>query len=244
MCLGDLGLIDTAIFILCMLATLGTLAVISRDRYLAVTKPFWYRNHMTKSRAIKMSCLPWLISLVLILGHVFYDVYKFDSRYTRLVQDAVFLVYYCVCFIIIIFSHFGIYFKKPLPPIEAITEIQAVMMKREKKSAATIRWILLVLLFTFMPAFWWPIVLTMKGTDNFGPYRPYYFILYTVNGFMNPLLNFGRNKEMRKALRFIKLLSARATTTTATTITTTTTTTTTRITAKTVSIKYTSQNYS
>lgn len=99
---------------------------------------------------------------MLILGHVFHDVYKFDSRYTRLVQDAVFLVYYCACFIIIIFSHFGIYFKKPLPPIEAITEIQAVMMKREKKSAAIIRWILLVLLFTFMPAFWWPIVLTMK----------------------------------------------------------------------------------
>ena len=58
MCLGDLGLIETAIFILCMLATLGTLAVISRDRYLAVTKPLWYRNHESTSRAIKTSFIP------------------------------------------------------------------------------------------------------------------------------------------------------------------------------------------
>ena len=180
------------------LATLGTLAVISRDRYLAVTKPFWYRNHVTKSRAIKMSCIPWLISVVLILGHVFYVIYKFDSGFMSLVHGAAFLVYYCICFIIIIFSHLGIYFKKQ--PIDTIREIH-VVMKREKKLAATIRWILLVLLLTFMPAFWSPVVLTMKGVENFGAYRPYYFILYTVNGFLNPLLNFGRNKEMRRALR-------------------------------------------
>ena len=200
MCLGKAGPEERAMNVLSSLATLGTLAVISRDRYLAVTKPFWYRSHVTKSSAIKMSCLPWLISVVLTLGHVIYDVYKFDRGYTSFVQGVVFLVYYCICSIIIIFSHVGLYFKKPRLPIETITEIQGVM-KREKKSAATIRWILLVLLFTFMPAFWWPIVLSMKGTESFGPYRPFYSILYTVNGFVNPLLNFGRNKEMRRALR-------------------------------------------
>ena len=199
-CLPNLGYVDIITYLLCSGATLGTLAVISRDRYLAVTKPFWYRSHVTKSSAIKMSCLPWLISVVLTLGHVIYDVYKFDRGYTSFVQGVVFLVYYCICSIIIIFSHVGLYFKKPRLPIETITEIQGVM-KREKKSAATIRWILLVLLFTFMPAFWWPIVLSMKGTESFGPYRPFYSILYTVNGFVNPLLNFGRNKEMRRALR-------------------------------------------
>lgn len=66
LCLGDLGLIDTAVYILCMLATLGTLAVVSRDRYLAVTKPSWYHNHVTTSRAIKISCVPWIISVIII----------------------------------------------------------------------------------------------------------------------------------------------------------------------------------
>ena len=82
LCLANLGYIDINIYTLCTGATLGTLAVISRDRYLAVTKPFWYGNHVTESRAIKMSCLPWLISIVLILFHVFYD--EFDSGYTCL----------------------------------------------------------------------------------------------------------------------------------------------------------------
>ena len=48
MCLYHWDLGDTAMINLSSLATLGTLAVISRDRYLAVTKPWWYRNHVTK----------------------------------------------------------------------------------------------------------------------------------------------------------------------------------------------------
>ena len=75
-------------------------------------------------------------------------------------------MYYCVCFIIIIFSPLGIYFKKS--PTVGIGEIQAVI-KREKKSAATIRLILLVLLLTFLPALLCPIVLTVNGIKHFGP---------------------------------------------------------------------------
>ena len=197
MCLGDLGLIDTAIFILCMLATLGTLAVISRDRYLAVTKPWWYRYQVSTSRAIKMSCIPWLISVVLTFVHMVYFVYKIDSRYKRFVPTII-LVYYCICFTVIIFSHLGIYFKKP--PVVGIREMQAVM-RREKKSAATIRLILLVLLLTFLPALLWPIVLGLNGNEDVGPYRPFMLFLFIVDTVANPLLNFGRNKDMRKAIR-------------------------------------------
>ena len=118
-CLANMGLKYTIMYTLCTGATLGTLAVISRDRYLAVAKPFWCRNNVTKSRAIKMSCIPWLVSVV----------FEFDSGYTRLVHDAAFLVYYFIRFIIIIFSHFGIYFKKK--PIGAIRKIH-VEMEREK----------------------------------------------------------------------------------------------------------------
>ena len=197
MCLGYLGSRDTAVITLCSLTTLGTLAVISRDRYLAVTKPLWYRNHLSTSRAIKMSCVPWLISMVITLVHVIYFVFKFDGKYQPLVHTTS-LVYYCICFVIIIFSHLGIYFKKPL--IADIREIQAVM-KREKKTAATVRLILLVLLLTFLPAFLCPVVFVLKGEGNLGAYRPFYFILFTLNAFANPLLNFGRNKDMRRALR-------------------------------------------
>ena len=197
MCLGKARPKERAINVLSSLATLGTLAVISRDRYLAVTKPWWYRSHVNKSRAIKISCIPWIISVALTLVHIFYFVFKFEGGYKQLAHTIP-LVYYCVCFIIIVFSHLGIYFKKP--PAVGIGDIRAVI-NREKKSAATIRLILLVLLLTFLPALLWPIVLGLKGTDNVGPYRPFISFLFTLDTLVNPLLNFGRSKDMRRAVK-------------------------------------------
>lgn len=103
MCLGDLGLIDTAMYILCMLAILGTLAVINRDRYLSVTKAWRYGHHVTTSRAVKMCCIPWIISVIITLT-VCSVPYKFDGGFKHLVH-AISLAYYYICFIIIIFSH-------------------------------------------------------------------------------------------------------------------------------------------
>ena len=183
--------------VLSSLATPGTLAVISRDRYLAVTKPWWYRSHVNTSRAFKIFCTPWIISVALTLVHIVYFVFKFDGGYKQLAHTIP-LVYYCICFIIIIFSHLGIYFKKS-PTVE-ISEIQAVI-KREKKSAATIRLILPVLLLTFLPALLWPIVLGLKGIDNVGPYRPFISFLFTVDALVNPLLNSVRSKDMHRAVK-------------------------------------------
>ena len=128
---------------------------------------------------------------------VCYVPYEFDGGFKHLVH-TISLVYYLFCFIIIIFCHLGIYFKKT--PVVGIREMQAVM-KREKKSAATIRLILLVLLLTFLPALLWQIVLKLKGVENLEPYLPFTYLLFTLNTFVNPLLNFGRNKDMRRALR-------------------------------------------
>ena len=49
---------ETSIGILCYVATLSNMAMISRDRYQAMCSPHWYRTHSTRSRAIKAgSCL-------------------------------------------------------------------------------------------------------------------------------------------------------------------------------------------
>ena len=44
-------------------------------------------------------------------------------------------------------------------------------------------------------------LLFVKGFKNFLPFRPYYIIFIQLNGALNPLLNFGRSKKMRKAIR-------------------------------------------
>ena len=52
MCLEE-SLEKTCFGILCYLATLSNLAMVSRDRYLAMSRPMWYRN---SREAIKHTC--------------------------------------------------------------------------------------------------------------------------------------------------------------------------------------------
>ena len=186
---------SVAALALCNLATLGNLAVISRDRYLAVRKPMWYRSHVTKSRAIKTTCVPWLISLV--IAFVVYLSRKLEGGY-KVLGQIISLSSVLFCFFVIIFCYVSIYCKPTLP--QQFLHIRAIL-EREKRMANTVGLILLVLLLTFLPALLFPLVLYVKGVKYFQPYVPFYSFLLLLNGILNPLLNFGRNKDMRKALR-------------------------------------------
>ena len=101
--------VESAFSALCVQATLGNLAVISRDRYLAVRSPWWYRNHMTKSRAFKVVCIPWCISVVsavaIFLSGTFGGVYKPLAQTLTLVLFAIYVI-------IIMFCYLRIYFRK------------------------------------------------------------------------------------------------------------------------------------
>lgn len=188
----------TALAILCNLATLGILATISRDRYLAVIEPWWYRNNVTKTRAIRVSCAPWVTSVLITLG--FYLSHKLEGGLYKPLAYTISFLFYCVCSVVIIYSYLCIFCKKP--NIVEVQQIQSVR-KREKRLATTVGLILLVLLLTFLPALLWPLVLKLKGIDSLQPYSPVFSLLFTVNTLLNPLVSFGRNKDMRKALRVL-----------------------------------------
>ena len=94
---------------LCTLATLGNLAIISRDRYVAVRRPMWYRTHVTKSRAIKTICLPWLISA--IVASVVYLSFKWKGPVLLLAKISS-LLFYAICVCVIIFCYLSIYFRE------------------------------------------------------------------------------------------------------------------------------------
>lgn len=148
----------------CLFATLGNLAIISRDRYLAVKKPWWYRNHVTKSRAIKIICAQWAISCLA----------AFSIRFSKMLESELFsrigkivpLFYYSLCFFVIISCYLGLFFKKN--PSEQGHEIRA-MVKREKQIANTVGLILLVLLLTFLPGLLFPLVLFATGSKSIWP---------------------------------------------------------------------------
>ena len=178
---------------LCTLATLGNLAVISRDRYLAVRRPVWYRNHMTISRAFKAVCLAWLISMVyavatylsILLGGVYAPV-----------ALAFVLLFFPFYVIVIAFCYLSIYCRKNIQ----VGNLNDAFLKREKRLANTVAWILLILVLTYFPGLLFGSVLDAKGVNSLS-FRPYYIIFVQLNGALNPLLNFSRIRMMRKAIR-------------------------------------------
>ena len=132
---------------LCTMATLGNLAVISRDRYLAVRRPVWYRNHMKISRAFKTVCLPWLISVV-------YAVLTYFSKRSSRVYTPMAAVFLLVLSLFIYLSSRSV--------IQTGNRNDA-FLKREKRLANTVAWILLILVLTYFPGLLFGGVLVAKG---------------------------------------------------------------------------------
>lgn len=184
----------TALGSLCLLAILGNLAIISRDRYLAVKKPIWYRIHVTKSRVMRMAGVTWLVSAVITV--IFYSSNKFDQRFASLVKILSYS-FYLVCTSVIIASYLGLCCKKTR--LEEQLTLRAIY-EREKRMANTVALILVMLLVTFLPGMLCSLFLRISGVNR-GPFRPFYGFLLSLNLFSNPILNFARNKDMRRALR-------------------------------------------
>ena len=180
---------------LCLLATLGNLAIISRERYLAVKKPWWYRSHVTKLRAVLLICATWLISA--IIAFFMYLSRKFRGQFPALGQ-IMSLSFYVVCFFVIVLSYLGLFCKKTPP--EGALQIRAIL-EREKRTANTVALILLLLLITFLPGVLSSLVhVYAKGVSN-QAILPFSGFFLQLNSLLNPLVNFGRSKDMRRALR-------------------------------------------
>ena len=179
-------------------ATLGNLAIISGDRYLAVIKLWWYRNHMTKSRATKLICVPWLMSFVnCMMAYV-----SIKGVFGPLGITVVF-AYFIICVLVILCSNIGILVsvtrhKGTLPEEgQQLREIRS----REKRLACTVRLILLNFSLTFVPAYLIGVILFSKGVKSPYPFGQFFGFLFLLNRLLNPLVNFRRNREVRQAVK-------------------------------------------
>ena len=187
--------------VLCYLSTLGNLAIISRDRYLAVSKPWWYRNHMTRSYVIKHSSAIWLLSFVMsgmIYTSHFYPVLGMPLNLAM-------PLFYVISIAVIISSYVGIFIanRRHNRTMHHYGHQELATLKREKKLANTVVLILIIFCVTFLPGLITPLVLIILGfsTTELIPYNPFYYFLITLNGFLNPLLNCGRHEGVRRAVR-------------------------------------------
>jgi len=196
------GALALAIVVLCYISTVGNLAIISRDRYLAVSKSWWHRHHVKRSRVARQASFIWVLSLLLfgsVIVRLDFPVIDGPARAT--------IVFVFACFAITIFvSYAGVFIanRRQRAIINQRGVQTVVITRREKKLANTVGLILVVLLFSYLPALMVPLAIIMFGfsTDEIFPFRPFYHVLIiTLNWLSNPLLNYGKNKGVRRAVR-------------------------------------------
>ena len=190
-------------FALCFFSTLGSLAVISCDRLLAVNNPWWYRRHATRSHAVKQITLVWVIALTfsgIAAGHRYNDSPLLWSiqKYLGSVLSACYALTIIGCYIGVLIANcrHGASMHLYGGPMRTV-------LSREKKIANAVGFILLALCFTVLPGMISPFVFMNLGftpTDTV-PLRPFTQFLVTLNGLLNPLLNYARIDDVRRAVR-------------------------------------------
>ena len=147
--------------ILCYLATLANLAMISRDRYLALSKPLWYRNHMTRSRALKGIALTWLASSATTL--LVFSFGKLGFGYFPIFIAIV--LFYVVSIPMILLNYFRFFLANRRNT--RVLGRNVFVLQREKKLTRVVSLILLCFLFTFLPALLAPKVVAIRSLSNF-----------------------------------------------------------------------------
>ena len=196
-------LIEVEVFVasLCFYSTLGSLAVISYDRLLAVNNPWRYRSHATRSLAIKQIILVWVIGVILSVPVAI--AWRNGSAllfsivvYIEAVLSFCYALAIIGCYIgvLIVNCRHGASMHLQRGPMRNVLE-------REKKVANTVGLILLVLCFCLLPAVMAPnVVYQIAGIDP-REATAFYFIFITLNGLLNPLVYYGRNEDVRTAVR-------------------------------------------
>ena len=187
---------------LCYHATLSNLAIISCDRLLAVSKPLWYRNHVSRSHAFKQITFLWVLSAT--ISGIF--VAGFHFPFLLIIPQLMSAFCYFLSFLTIICSYVGILIaniRQRAAMEQYGCQIRAILM-RERRVANTVGLILIVLCFTFLPALLAPFLIFHVGKlseDESQPFRMFHQIFVTLNGFLNPMLNYGRNREVQQAVK-------------------------------------------
>ena len=188
--------------LLCFFSTLGSLAMISYDRLLAVSNPLRYRSQATRSRTIKQIAMVWIISLILaVIGSARNHFPAVSSKFSFL-GSAVSICYALT----IIGGYIGVLIAncRHKASMHLYGGPMRMVLKRQKKITNTVSLILLASGLTLLPAMIIPIVFYHFNSSipsDATPLRPLRSVFITLNGLLNPLLNYGRDKDVQRTVR-------------------------------------------
>ena len=187
---------------LCIIAALCNLVLISQDRHRAITRPLWYQNHMTNSRARK-ECVITVSSYAMILT-VLRELGRIREEFLLVTKIIVFISAIACSFMIVSF-YVAIYVevkkihRRNIPQCGA--RQSAVALTREKKITKTVALILLALVTTHLPALLIALFFWVYNDMYLKFLRPFLSALFSFNGILNPIITLRRNEAIQISLR-------------------------------------------
>ena len=192
-------------FFLCLFNTLGNLAVMSGDRYLAVAKPMWYKTTVTKQHAICASGAVWLISVAML---VLRQVHLFPLRALEFFEACYVVVSSCAIIAVQISTLVALrkHNNAVAQAMEESARVNAVTRHNivERQLAVTTRHVVSFLALIIVPV-GFLVGLSQILSWNFHIFvEPLFFPIATLCSCVNAVLYYRGNSQIRDGI--IKLV--------------------------------------
>ena len=192
-------------FFLCLFSTLGNLAVMSADRYLAVAKPMWYKSTVTKQHAVCASGAVWLTSIAMV---VLRQVQIFPQRALEVFEACYAVVSSCAIISVQLTTLVALRKHKNAvaQAMEESARVNAVTRNNtaERQLAVTTRHVVCFLALTILPV-GFLVAFSQILSWNFHIFvEPLFFPVATLCSSINAVLYYRGNSQIREGI--IKLV--------------------------------------
>ena len=203
-----LSILSVPLGALSFCGTLCNLVILSMDRYRAISKPLWYRTHMTQSRATRDAIITWLLSLMTacVIFPTFMPSISQTQPYFYKASWITFRIFVSVCNLVIIVCHVKIYKATRGQPNNIISQCDAqqtaALLQRERKITKTLTLIMITFVISYLPPFVITNILRLIGYVPLSTFlSQLYAVFLTLNGLLNPMICFVKNENLRRSLR-------------------------------------------
>lgn len=185
---------------LCAGGSFLSLAYLSTDRFLAVSKPLHYRANVTTSQAARNMVILWLAWIGIVVLR--YSGIDEETNQTITSVIAGTLVIYLVAAQIALIVSVK---RNSIHDLLSEGNATVIASKREARIALTIVYIFLALLVFLLPAVVVQIVLGFTSSNKSKTELNLAISALLINSSVNPLIYFWRGRDLRKAARLLFL---------------------------------------